>query len=259
MKSTSTIDTYFEYKAPTKHLKRDRDCYESAQAEPFIQPIHDALADSSEEEQEKIEQEPNNGVISTSSLEARGFCTKWLRAFIWLTLEKDMMICKWCKRFQKKGKFVKGSLRYKIDGLRNHASSKKHLQSIGLLRDTANMQPVFQKTFLLAQKEFERHFRLVEFIAKENLAIVKYPQLINLMKSMGVTFASNCYQTIYAFREMLLILSEVRFKELVELIKKSPWFSIMLDESTDIAVNKSVIIYIRYYNSKSFCVEKLFF
>lgn len=234
-----------------KHVKRNRDQFENNEQQiAFVKPTLKSESDSSSDD-DTLE------TPSTSSA-SRDFCTKWLKTFPWLIFNGSMF-CKWCLKFHNKGKFIKGSKRFKIDGLRNHASSKKHINSIKTMKNNSSLLTLFQKSFLLAQKEFERYFRLIHFIAKENLAIVKYPQLIRLMKDMGFNFPSNTYQTPYAFKEMLLTMSDQCFKILIERVKNSPYFSILVDESTDIETNKSFIIYIRYYDQKTFRVETVFF
>ena len=51
----------------------------------------------------------------------------------------------------------------------------------------------------------------VEFVTKENLAIIKYQQII---KDLRHNIPSDVYQSSYAFREML-IMSDVCLKNLI--------------------------------------------
>lgn len=258
MQSVHNIEASATLTPQRKKLKRDRDNFESSDGSNFTQLVRRLYIESEDEKDDKDQAAQGKSSTSTTLSDPREFSKKWHKTFAWLQFNDNLMTCKWCKKYHAKGKFVTGSDRYKVDGLRNHASSKKHLLSIKLIRESAHAQNLFQQQFIIAQKEFERYFRLVNFITKENLAMLKYPQLIKLSEEMGVKFPSNCYQSIYAFKEMLFILSEVCFKKLIELVKQSPWFSILLDESTDIAAHKSVIIYIRFYNRKTFRVETNF-
>ena len=234
---------------PNKKLKRNRESISSQQETvvnlgPISTSQRPTLTDSSNDEEEKSDQ------IETAS-SSRDFCQKWLKYFPWLEYEesKQTMYCKLCKTYQKNGKFVKGCKRFKIDGLRSHAASPKHLQSIMIKQDSVNSLTIFQKTFLNAQKEIHKYFTIIEYIIKENLAIVKYPTIIQLAKKLGVQFTNNIYQSIFAFKEILKVLDESIFKSILTKIKLSPYFSIQIDESTDITSEKCLIIYITYFDS----------
>ena len=242
-----------------KKMKRDRDTFQSGIYPKdrvdlgTIQPDDDSQT-GSEDEKDAMVVEQSTATTSSDRI----FCKKWLSIFPWLLHRDEKMFCQWCLNFHKKGSFVRGSKRFKIDGLRNHASSKKHLESISLKRMAANAQTMLQQTFILAQREFDRYFKLVKFVTKENLAIIKYQQLIKLAKTLGIVFPWDIYQSSYAFREMLIIMSDVCLKNLITLVKESPWFAILVDESTDIEVDKSLIINIKFFNSKTFTVDTSF-
>ena len=80
--------------------------------------------------------------------------------------------------------------------------------------------------------------------------MIKYQSLCKLIENFIISLPSKIYQSIYAFKEILVTMSEVHFKELVKRIKRSPYFSIIDDESTDMASQNSLILYIRYYSDE---------
>ena len=61
----------------------------------------------------------------------RGFIDSWSKNFDGLQDSSDGMICTYCKKFPNiagPSSFISGNKSYKIDGIRSHCSSPKHLQ-----------------------------------------------------------------------------------------------------------------------------------
>ena len=61
----------------------------------------------------------------------RGFIDSWSKNFDGLQDSSDGMICTYCKKFPNiagPSSFISGNKSYRIDGIRSHFSSPKHLQ-----------------------------------------------------------------------------------------------------------------------------------
>jgi hypothetical protein len=61
----------------------------------------------------------------------RGFIDSWSKNFDGLQGSSDGMICTYCKKFPNiagPSSFISGNKSYRIDGIRSHFSSTKHLQ-----------------------------------------------------------------------------------------------------------------------------------
>ena len=142
-----------------------------------IVPNHD-LINITDSENEEVSPTKDN----TSDSE-REFCYLWLNYFPWLAYNKStkMMTCSICVRFCKTGKFIKGCKRYKIDGLRNHASCKKHIESLKLKSESERSLTIYQRAFLSGQKEVLKYFQTIHYIWAENLPMAKYVSMLRFV------------------------------------------------------------------------------
>ena len=89
---------------------------------------------------------------------------------------------------------------------------------------------------------------LCYFIAKENLSFCKYNSLIELTEILGVNYGISKYQNRFALSSFLKAISDSIFIRLLEKIRNSSTFGIMVDETTDISTKQQLIIYCTYWN-----------
>ena len=96
--------------------------------------------------------------------------------------------------------------------------------------------------------------KIVYWLAKEDIAIAtKYDSLVNLVKSLGCSYLNDLsigrnatYTSKRIVAEFLQCLSSVIESEKLDNLKRSPFFSLMTDESTDISVLKQLVIVAKY-------------
>ena len=95
--------------------------------------------------------------------------------------------------------------------------------------------------------------RTTVYMAKEDLAMQKYPSLIEFQKIqkcpdiLNLRQADNAsYESVSSGKDFQSSISEVIHKDLVLELKKAKMFSILIDESTDIAISKHLVVYIRF-------------
>ena len=126
-------------------------------------------------------------------VQGRDFCNAWLGQFPWLEYDSNtkLMKCSICIKHCKKGVFVKGSKRYRLDGLVVHAQCKKHLQSIKSKEASSKALTVFERAFLSSQKEILKYFRIVHYICDENMAMMKYMSMCGLLKDIGLSLPNT--------------------------------------------------------------------
>ena len=138
-----------------------------------------------------------------------------------------------------------GTNRIKKCVLGDHSKSKKHNKAV----QDAKMRNVTAKAVL---KEVLREdngltntFRLVLWLAKEDIALLKIDSLCATLNRCSGSILSN-YRNNHSAAEMATCLAEVLRGQLTEKVIASPFFSILVDESTDIVVHKQLITHVSY-------------
>ena len=99
--------------------------------------------------------------------------------------------------------------------------------------------------------------RTAFWMAKEDLAVAKYPSLMNLLKVQGcepfskINIAKNAtYTSKVSCREFQQCISEVIQKDILTAVQKADFYSVLIDESTDISVSKQMVVYLRIANEQ---------
>ena len=92
--------------------------------------------------------------------------------------------------------------------------------------------------------------RNVYWLSKEDVASLKYNSLNKLVELQGCECIRNLYVGENAkytspevIKEMQEVLSQCIKSDIRDEIQKSPYFSIMIDESTDVSTTKALIVY----------------
>lgn len=93
--------------------------------------------------------------------------------------------------------------------------------------------------------------RCAWWLVKEDVAIHKFGSILELeLDAQGLT-SPKSYRTDQAAWEIVVILAKYFRRLLKERIKKSPYFGIMIDETTDNSVDQQLIIYIKFLQLNS--------
>ena len=115
------------------------------------------------------------------------------------------------------------------------------------------MQATQKATLKSADTGLQAAMRTVFWLAAEGIALSKYPSLINLQKLQGcqpitdkLSHAKNAtYSSLNSAEEFLACIAESIHSKILAKIKGQP-FAVLTDESTDIAVTKQMIVYVKY-------------
>lgn len=146
---------------------------------------------------------------------------------------------------------------FKADLLNKHERTDEHKSA--MLRcneDSAAAADNFHKAIISAKAKSEEAvisaMKIIFFQAKECIATIKFTPLMDLCKDLGSTSlqhlksADNAsYDSYGSIREMEEAICKVIKSELKEKIRCSRWYSVLLDESTDVSTTQSVIVYLR--------------
>ena len=92
------------------------------------------------------------------------------------------------------------------------------------------------------------------FLKQEGIAhTTKMLPLVELCKSLGATYLDDInigqnakYISEHFMQESIQALAEIISQDIMKSLQTSPFFSVCIDETTDVSVTKQLIIYGRY-------------
>ncbi|XP_077868105.1 uncharacterized protein LOC144357938 [Saccoglossus kowalevskii] len=175
----------------------------------------------------------------------------------WLTYDatKKVMVCVWCKEAGKVNAFTNPGCPYMVkDDCRKHSDTKQH-QAVRDARMTS--APRFQATITnLYRKEEETiqsAMKNVYYMAKKNHANSSFKDMNWLLIMQGCDTlqglkvdAHTSYEhsdSIHDFQNsMKLVIDE----QIISELDSAGYFAILIDEMSDVSMDKTMIIYLRY-------------
>ena len=116
----------------------------------------------------------------------------------------------------------------------------------------------FDKAVSVQKKAFTGQLKCMYFLNKQEIAhTTKFLPLVELGKSLGATYLGDVnvgrnakYTSERFMQEIVLSLGETIRQEIMDEVKSSPVFSLLIDGTTDVAVTKQPIIFARYIYQK---------
>jgi hypothetical protein len=108
------------------------------------------------------------------------------------------------------------------------------------------MKEVIRDAISLDQRTAINLFCTAYWVAKEDVALLKYGSLLDLLKECGSKVPPELYHNNKAAYQFIDACAEVIFEKQKEEIRRSPVVSIGIDESTDISTDENMIVYCKY-------------
>jgi hypothetical protein len=194
----------------------------------------------------------------------------WRNIHDWLEYrdinEKVFMFCTWCEKAGYSNQFAKGCSTYKKDLIDRHVKNKEHnLLEKARKRNQPNIIQSISQQINIDKEKIINQMKCVYFAAKNHLSLNLYPDLCNLVLNSNKNtsqiqphllqlpplsslqppvntppYGSYCTSK-YArkFKEAIFYVIE---KALIDEIKASGQWSILIDESTTITDEKHLVL-----------------
>lgn len=183
------------------------------------------------------------------------------------------MLCKLCRKHSRRpqnvpvGKAVGKAVWVDVQcititqaSLRRHESSNSHTEAkrleaqLCMANEVGGIQQAFGSVQSAERKAMIGALKCLYFLCKNEIPhTTNFVPLLDLAKSVGASYlsdinlGSNAHYTSERFmQEAVLSLGAVIRKGIFEDLRSSPFFSILCDETTDVAVKKELIVYARY-------------
>ena len=175
------------------------------------------------------------------------------------------MYCQWCKTHSVAGRgratlISKPCISYREDKIKAHMRSFSHKEASKLQAEaeesarTGGIRQSFETSITIERKAFIAALKVMHWLAKEEIAhTTKFESLISLAINIGAKElkalskgANATYTSERTMHEIIEVLSATVEEEILQDIRASPLISILCDESTDIAIVKQLVVYVRY-------------
>lgn len=186
----------------------------------------------------------------------RQFVPSWSKEFTWLDLNKDknVMVCRFCNEFSqhadKESPFYLGTSTFRKSSIKTHAKSKAHAKCELAKRAKENPRstPMAQTVAKMNKDNFEvlkKLFRTAYYVAKEEIALAKFPSLCKLQIGNGINM-NNTYLNDHACRNFIGAMAHVHRLDTASQIEKSRFLSVLSDGSTDNSIIEQELVYVRF-------------
>ena len=172
---------------------------------------------------------------------------QWTTQFEWLQLSAEVgkVFCKTCKEKGGRSVYAKeGSKNFKVSAFLDHARSNEHRR---LSWASSSGEKTMERAILHSQRACDEAlmtlFRAAYFIGKQSLPFSKFPSLCDLLKSVKAPITTSMYQDEKACANLIWCISVRLQKKILCRIRNSPFYGIMIDESTDISVTRHLVVF----------------
>lgn len=171
----------------------------------------------------------------------------WFELYDWVHFDRELgrVFCKTCK--EGGGKYIyarDGSSNVKISGLQDHAKSVEHKK---LTWAKFGGKQVLKKQVTTANRLCDEAMisllRAAYFVGKEGLSFHKFPSLCSLLLACKALLPEKLNHDEKACSEMVFVISCVITRNILDRVRDSPFFGLMIDESTDISVTGHLVVF----------------
>ncbi|CAH2002280.1 unnamed protein product [Acanthoscelides obtectus] len=166
------------------------------------------------------------------------FRSEWIRIYPWLEEKKQQSFCKACSRF------IAGGFKH----LGRHASSQTHEKNIIKAKKTPTIENYCENNDVL--KSVRRaELKLTMFIHEHNLPFILMDHLILLLSVIcpDSTIAKELKCARTKATNLTRCIAEEHQFSMSQLLQKQK-FSLIVDETTDISSQKSLVVVARYFD-----------
>ena len=215
---------------------------------------------------------PEDGAGGRSKHRKTGIDPKWTSDFPWMIVsdgEGEGMMCALCRKHNRRPRKVPVGKAVWVDlpcknitrqSLVNHSRSASHQLAVSMEADLRSsrkdggIEMALKRVVSAERKAFIGALKCMYFLTKREIAhSTNFGPLLELAKSLGVAYlqdlqlGGNAQYTSERFiQEVVQALGDAIADPIISSIQQSPFFSVCIDETTDVSVTKELIVYIRY-------------
>ena len=169
------------------------------------------------------------------------------------------MLCAICLKHKKNNAFIKGTNNFRFSTLERHVAHRDHADALKADAMQGEFQHAVRKSLNEKEEAVLVGLKAVYWVAKELLPIHKYESLMSSLVQFKCPHVSHLaheknatYTSEVTANDMLDSIATVIRNRIGNKLLTSPFVTLFIDESTDIAVQKKLAIYARVLDPETF-------
>ena len=191
----------------------------------------------------------------------RKFQDRWLKDYSWLEYDRDknFMSGRLCIKHNKQNALTGLNNNFKTTTLNRHADSVDHKESVEADQLRGQLQKSVDKVMSDQESAVVVAIKAAYFLAQEGMPISKHGNILDFLSESNCPHVEHLkctktvtYESDKAGAEMISSIASVIRKKVDCLMINSPYISFLLDESTDIATHKKLVVYARVIDMETF-------
>ena len=171
----------------------------------------------------------------------------WYTMFDWIDFnyEEGRVFCKVCKKHGGRNVFAKaGSINVKVSAFQDHGKSEEHKNYVWVdQKGKKTMEKMVAASNKACDEAVLSLFKAAYFLGRETISYCKFPALCEMLVSVNANIPTKLYHDEKACAEMLFCISKVLQKKILDRVRNSKFFGIMIDESTDVSVTGHIVVF----------------
>jgi len=258
-------DMYGWKKGQTSNIENDSNTSEEVYNTQLQQQFDEIFGSLSDEETNEVEEEVDNHKKMKVQTK-RKFRMEWLDKFDWLNYvrrdDEIYMKCSYCEKYRMSGPWGLGNgcTTLQHDALVTHEKSLIHKDAkarwISALE--RNMKPIPEHVRQVENANKERVISTMKvsyFVCQEDLSLSKYEKLCKFLidaktPDMPKSQEYSSYTNRKSANDFIYCISKHLEQVQIKNMMDSPFFSLMVDESTDRSLEQHLVVYATYLDSK---------
>ena len=136
------------------------------------------------------------------------------------------------------------SINVKVSAFQDHGKFKEHKHYVRVdQKGKRTMEKMVAASNKVCDDVVLSLFKAAFFLGKETIGYCKFPALCGLLLFVHANITTKLYHDEKAFAEMLFCISKVVQKKILDRVKNSKYYGIMIDESTDVSVIGHIVVF----------------
>ena len=211
-------------------------------------------------------------IESDSSKHLVGYRRAWEKEFPWLVAVESGgtvtgMMCSVCKRHKTRNKYNQSTVwsstpctYFRKDSVGRHAKSAQHLEAVELETHrlaagrSGGIRQAFQAQLSLQKQAIKGAMQCLYWLVQSEIPhTTKYSSIVDAVQFMGCDYFKHLnhgdnakYKSQWIIGEFLQVMAVQIEKDQLQGALSSTYFSLMIDETMDVAVLNEMVIYARY-------------
>ena len=189
-----------------------------------------------------------------SNHRVRKYLPKWEQDYAWLKHDNGKMYCTTCLKMPKmaetSGRFFCGTDHFRMQALRSHNLSRKHVDCLRAVnaKNNPQNQPMDMAIYNMTTDtldKLEKLFRTAYYLAITEQPMSRFQQACELQNMNGAVLGET-YANDASCKMFLHAINETMVNDLVADLHNSSTFSLLTDGSTDSGIIEEEIMFVKY-------------